>query len=33
MTDLLGMNWDDVLMTVAIFILGYQTGWYAGRRL
>ena len=26
------VDWNDALITVAIFILGYQTGWHAGRK-
>jgi hypothetical protein len=27
------IDWTEVLITMEVFIFGYQTGWYAGRRL
>jgi len=26
------VDWNEVLITMAVFILGYQAGWHAGRK-
>ena len=26
------IDWVEVVVTAGVFLIGYQTGWYAGRK-